>query len=299
MKRLFITGANGFVGTHLCRYLEFKNVSYFAWTRSKHGVLDSVIDRPEMFETSDIVVHLAGRAHIMNETAKNPLEEFRKSNVEATLSLATKAKKYGIKKFIYISSVKVNGEKTHLTPFKADDAPQPFDYYAQSKTEAEIALLKLHEKNIFEVIIIRPPLIYGPDVKANFALLMRLIQWPLPLPFGSVNNKRSLVSVYNLSDLILKCARFGMGQKAEIFLVADSSSYSLKQLIIHLSEIQNKKIWLISIPVALLKLPLRLFGKSSLIDRLFGNLEVDIEKTKNLLDWKPPYSFVETFSLFK
>lgn len=233
----------------------------------------------------------------MKDKITDPLSEFRKINTEATYQLAVQSKKNGVKKFIYLSTIKVNGEKTYTAPFKSSDAPHPSDSYSVSKFEAEKKLLSLHEPNKFEIIIIRPPLIYGPGVRANFALLMKLVRWPIPLPFGSVKNKRSMVSVFNLSDLILKCINTSFIEP-QILLVSDNTSYSLKDLLIKLSQIQNKKIWLFPFPVFLINFIAYLLGFSNYTQRLLGNLEIDIENTKIALLWHPPYTFEQTFKEF-
>lgn len=231
----------------------------------------------------------------MNETSSDPLIEFRMSNVEATLNIATAAKKTGVKRFIYMSSVKVNGEETFDRPFTASDTPHPEDPYGISKAEAEVELLKLNVPGIFEVVIIRPPLIYGLGVKANFEKLYKFAGHQFPMPFGLVKNKRSLVSVFNLVDLIITTLSHSHAG-GEIFMASDDHDLSLAELIKLMAKVQNKKAYLIPVPVALMKFFAKLLGKKSYADRLFGNLQVDSEKTKRLLDWKPPYSFEATFN---
>lgn len=296
MTKIFITGSTGFVGTHLINELKTRNIPFVAGNRSLYGDLVTQKNWAQILEGCDSIVHLAARVHVMEESSTDPLFEFRKMNVEATINLALAAKKIGVKRFVFISSVKVNGEETFTQAFKASDTPAPQDFYGISKMEAETELLKLHEPGIFEVVIIRPPLIYGPGVKANFEKLFSFAGAGLPLPFGLVENKRSLVSVLNLVDLIMTTL---IHPKAggEIFMVSDDRDLSLSELIKLMAKVQKKKARLISMPVGLMKLAAIMLGKKSYADRLFGNLQVDIEKTKNLLDWKPPYSFEETFRL--
>ena len=294
MKKIFITGSNGFVGKVLLNKLKEKKIDYIAGTRSLYGELSTQKNWESIIQDSNVVVHLAARVHVMNETSSDPLIEFRKSNVDATVNLAAAAKKNGVKRFIYISSVKVNGEETFSTPYKADDMPSPQDSYGVSKLEAELELMKLHEKNIFEVVIIRPPLVYGPGVKANFQKLMWIVSKDLPIPFGRVQNKRSLVSVLNLVDLILVCLNHPKAG-GEIFLVSDDHDLSLKEILLKMGAVLNKHPHLLPVPVGLMKWGATLLGKKSYADRLFGNLQVDISKTKSLLGWNPPYSFEETF----
>ena len=215
-------------------------------------------------------------------------------NVDATLNLARAAKKSKVLKFIFISSVKVNGEETYDLPFTSSDRAAPQDFYGISKAEAEKELLELHEPGIFEVVIIRPPLVYGPGVKANFEKLYHFAKIGIPLPFGLVKNKRSLVSVFNLVDLIVVTLTHPKAA-GEIFMVSDDHDLSLRELIELMAKTQGKRAHLINVPVKLMKMAARVVGKKSYADRLFGNLQVDIEKTKQLLGWKPPFTFEETF----
>jgi len=291
---IFITGATGFVGKHLIKELKSKQLKFVAGGRSLYGDLVTQKNWEKLLEGCNSVIHLAARVHVMLETSKDPLVEFRLSNVEATIKLAKAAKNCGVRRFIYISSIKVNGEETVNTPFSSMDAPAPQDPYAISKMEAEVELLKLHESGIFEVIIIRPPLIYGPGVKANFERLMNISSRGIPLPFGKVKNKRSLVSVYNLIDLILVCLNHPRAG-GKIFLVSDDNDLSLTELIKKMASVQGKTSKLIPIPVALMKLAAKLLGKKSYADRMFGNLQLDISDTKKTLNWNPPYTFEETF----
>jgi nucleoside-diphosphate-sugar epimerase len=303
MKSIFITGANGFVGRYLCQVLASCNLPYKAGVRKaekpnevSYGNLNEKKDWANLLKDCDSVVHLAARVHMMNEHAKDPLTEYVKFNKDLTLELAHGAKKAGIRRFIFISSIKVNGEETPLVPFRPEDTPKPEDFYALSKLLAEVELMKLHQEGIFEVVIIRPPLIYGPEVRANFAKLMRLAQKGWPLPFGLVQNRRSFVSVFNLCDLIVKCLT---EEKAsgEIFLVSDDEVLSLKELIQKLAFISNKTPLFLPIPVQMMVFMARILGLKKYTDRLFGNLEVDISKTKRLLNWKPVYNFEKTFKL--
>lgn len=294
MTKVFITGANGFVGTHLQDMLKEKKLSFIAGTRSLYGDIGTQKNWSELLKHCDSVVHLAARVHVMNETESDPLIAFRKYNVEVSLNIAMAAKASGIKRFIFISSVKVNGEETHERPFTSHDAPSPHDPYGKSKAEAEEALLKLHEPGVFEVVIIRPPLIYGPGVKANFESLMKLVNKNLPLPFGLVKNKRSLISVFNLTDLIITCLTHPAAG-GKIFLISDDRDFSLAELIQKMGSVQNKSAMLLPIPVGLMKFGAGLLGKKAYADRLFGNLQVDISETKKILNWHPPFSFEDTF----
>ncbi len=298
----FITGSNGFVGTHLCQELSNRNIPFKKGVRRaadpsevSYGDLSTEGNWDQLFRGIDVVVHLAARVHVMNETSSDPLEEFRKTNVAASVRLAEAARASGVKRFIFLSSIKVNGEETHARPFRADDEPNASDPYGISKREAEDALLSLHEPGAFEVVVIRPPLIYGPGVKANFQSLMRLSGKSLPLPFGSVENRRSMVSVFNLVDLIILCSHHPSAG-GNVFLVSDDHDFSLRSLITQMAEVQGRKALLLPVPVFLMKLLATLLGKKAVVDRLFGNLQVDIGKTKSLLGWKPKYGLRNTFS---
>jgi UDP-glucose 4-epimerase len=230
----------------------------------------------------------------MEESASDPLAEFRKMNRDVTVRMAQAAKQAGVRRFIFLSSVKVNGEETFETPFRASDEPKPQDPYGVSKMEAEQALLQMHQPGVFEVIIIRPPLVYGPQVKANFRSLFNLVGKKLPLPFGAVKNRRSLVSVLNLVDLIIHC--FSHPQAGgHVFLVSDDHDLSLKDLLQEMAKVQQVPLILIPVPVSLMTAAATLLGKKSYADRLFGNLHLDISETKNLLNWKPKFSFADTF----
>lgn len=295
--KFFVTGANGFVGKFLCEELERRGSDYLAGTRASYGDLVTQQNWEQFLQNVDIVVHLAARVHVMKDMSLDPLVEFRKANCEATLNLAKAAKLQGVKRFIYISSVKVNGETTTDGPFYSNDEPAPQDAYGISKMEAERGLLLLNEPGVFEVVIIRPPLVYGPGVKANFQSLMTLVHKGFPLPFGLADkNKRSLVSVYNLVDLIILCS---LHEKAggQIFLVSDDNDLSLKKLIQKIGFVLNRRALLIPIPIFIIEWTGWLLRKGSYVDRLFGNLQVDISQTKRLLGWTPKVSFEETFNV--
>lgn len=294
MTKIFITGSTGFVGKNLVNELKKRNLSFVAGDRSLYGDLVTQNNWEEVLSGYNSVIHLAGRVHVMCEKSSDPLEQFRLINVIATLNIARAAKRVGVKRFIFLSSVKVNGEETFKTPFSANDLPSPNDPYGISKMEAEAELMKLHVPGIFEIVIIRPPLIYGIGVKANFERLYYFVNCDLPIPFGLVKNKRSLVSVFNLIDLIVLTLGHPKAG-GEIFLVSDDRDLSLRELILKIAKVQGKIPHLLPVPVILMKLGARLLRQKIYADRLFGNLQVDIEKTKKYLDWKPPYSFEETF----
>jgi UDP-glucose 4-epimerase len=246
----------------------------------------------------DCVIHCAARVHVMNEANENPLEAFREVNVQGTLALASASAKSGVKRFIFVSSIKVNGESTTgISPFKSSDEPAPEDPYGITKAEAETQLLSLGKETGMEIVIIRPPLVYGEGVKANFASLMKLVKKGLPLPFRWINkNKRSLVSVYNLCDLILLCIEHPKATN-NVFLVSDDNDISTAEMVALMSKVQNKTNLSLPIPLWLYKLVGKILSKEDVIDKLTGSLQLDIAHTKNTLDWKPPYSVEHGFKL--
>jgi len=294
MTKIFITGANGFVGNHLINEFTKRGLSFVPGSRALYGELSTQAQWEKLLVNCSAVVHLAARVHVMNEKSADPLREFREVNVIGTMNLARASKKIGVKRFIFLSSVKVNGEENFEKAYSADDVPAPLDYYGISKMEAEIELMTLHEPGVFEVVVIRPPLVYGEGVKANFEKLMLLVYRDLPLPFGLVHNVRSMVSVLNLCDLI--CVTLNHPKASgEVFLVRDAQNYSLREIIIQIAKTRKKTAHLLPVPVGLMKFFLILIGKKSFSDRLFGNLHLDISKNNELLSWTPPYSFQDTF----
>jgi len=247
-------------------------------------------------KNQDVVVHCAARVHVMNETAADPLVEFRKVNVMGTLNLAIAAAKNGVKRFIFISSIKVNGESTlpgH--PFTADDVPAPCDPYGISKMEAEQGLRRLSEETGMEVVIIRPVLIYGPGVKSNFRSMMAWLVRGVPLPLGSIRNKRSLVSLENLVDLIATCINHPHAAN-QTFLVSDGEDVSTPELLTRMAQALDKSARLIPVPSSVLFYGAALVGRSAVAHRLCGSLQVDIGKTCSLLQWKPPYGVDEALA---
>lgn len=298
-----VTGFSGFLGASLCRVLESKKL-YVIGNREPDFYHASFIkcDFNLPFEIItqlqgiEIIIHCAARAHIMNDESLDPLSEYRAVNTEGTLNLAKQAVSAGVKRFIFISSIKVNGESTILgKPFTSEDPRLPQDFYGQSKSEAEEQLLELAETTGMEVVIIRPTLVYGPGVKANFASLLNLVNKGLPLPFACIeNNRRSLVSVKNLVDLIIICIDHPKAVN-QIFLVSDDNDMSTAEMINKMSIALNKKSWMIPMPLWCYKFVGKLTGKQAVVDRLLGSLQVDISKTKELLDWTPPQSVEDGF----
>ncbi|MHA3983516.1 NAD-dependent epimerase/dehydratase family protein [Acinetobacter venetianus] len=307
--KVLITGASGFVGQALISTLK-RNNEYQLYTLSRklnpefssdicQFILQQDVDqlfKCEVFKKNhiDIIIHLAGRAHILNEKVKDPLQEFRKINVEGTLQLAKQALENKVKRFIFISSIGVNGSSTNGKAFSEQDVPQPHADYAVSKLEAELALQKLFEDTETELVIIRPPLVYDTHAPGNFARLLKLASTNIPLPFVGVNNKRTFVALENLVNFIECCITHPLA-KNELFLIADSESLSTQQLVTYLREGMQKKKNLIYIPLFLMKLGAVCIGKSKLYEQLFESLEVDASKARTLLGWQPPLSAKSAF----
>jgi nucleoside-diphosphate-sugar epimerase len=305
--RIFLTGATGFIGSKLCGYLLKNHHQILAPVRNLNSALllkhhnlelikieDSDVNKnySKFLTNVDVVIHCAARAHIMNESnIKNGILNFyRKVNVDQTLNLAKQAASHKVKRFIFLSSVKVNGEYTLPSEsFKYDDISKPADSYAISKFEAEKALKQLSNYTSIETVIIRAPLVYGEEVKGNFLRLLDLCNKELPLPFGSINNIRSMVNVENLIDLILCCLEHPKAG-GQVFLISDDQNISTIELIKKIKKFMNKPAKLIPMPLFILKLFGRLMGKSSTIDRLLGSLTIDISHTREVLKWKPIFS---------
>jgi nucleoside-diphosphate-sugar epimerase len=297
---VLITGASGFLGQALCQRLRAGKYILTALARHTPTAMREPWLQVQRYEDAVglmagqlCVVHLAARVHVMQDLVADPLGEFRKANVDLTLKLARQAAQAGVRRFIYISSVKVNGEETASEqPFLADDEPAPQDPYAISKMEAEQALRALAVQTGMEVVIIRPPLIYGPGVRANFAALIRAVSRGVPLPLAAIHNKRSLVGLDNLVDLIALCISHPSAAN-QTFMVSDGEDLSIPELIRRMSNAMGRPARLFYVPVWLLLIGAKLVGKSNAMQRLCGNLQVDISKTQNMLGWKPPISVDE------
>lgn len=301
-QSVFLTGASGFVGGAVMRRLVTDGVRVTAAIRKGSNVVaDSVhFVRFDSFDGAnwheslvgiDAVVHCAARVHVMSDTEADPLAAFRKVNVEGTLSLAEQAAQAGVRRFVFISSIKVNGEGTQPgKPYTADDRSEPSDPYGISKLEAEQGLLALAGRTFMEIVVIRPVLVYGPGVKANFLNMMRWLDKGFPLPFGAINNnRRSLVALDNLVDLITTAINHPAAAN-QTFLVSDGEDLSTTQLLHRTASALERSAWLLPVPVWMLSTVARLVGKEALSQRLCGSLQVDIQKTRTLLQWTPPVS---------
>lgn len=308
MSLVAITGANGFVGNALVKRLgESPGCSVLAVTRKSYDIsavfsgvrslvvpdFSEAVRFEKHFVGVDVLVHAAARVHVMNDTGADPLAEFRKVNCSNTLALADAAAKSGIKRFVFISSVKVNGEQTMPgKPFRSDDQPAPGDAYGISKAEAELGLWKIAQETGMQVVIIRPPLVYGAGVKGNFANMCKLVAKGFPLPLGTVHNQRSLVALDNLVDLIITCIDHPAAAN-QVFLAGDGQDLSTTELLRGVADAMSKPSRLIPFPSSLLMLGATLFGKKDMAQRLLGSLQVDISHTCKTLGWKPPISVEE------
>ena len=242
----------------------------------------------EALSRVDLVIHLAARVHILRDNTLDPMAAFRSVNVDGTLNLARQAADAGVKRFVFVSSAKVNGESTQPhRPFTEADIPNPQDAYSLSKHEAEQGLQKLAASTSMEVVIIRPPLVYGPGVKANFAALMQAVQMGRPLALGAVNNRRSLIALDNLVDFIMTCLEHPKAAN-QTFLVSDGNDLSTAELVRGLARAAGVSPRLLPVPVWALQAGAMLLGKEDEVQRLCGNLQLDISKSQNLLNWRPP-----------
>jgi nucleoside-diphosphate-sugar epimerase len=307
LKKILVTGATGFLGNSLINELRnhYKNDSIFPVLRKAtqnfddfssiiiNGI-DSATDWKGKLEAISCVIHCAARVHVMNENEGEQLELYREVNVHGTLALANASYLAGVKRFIFISSIKVNGESTKLgEAFYADDRNIPTDPYGLSKYEAEVGLRKIADQTGMEVVIIRPPLVYGGGVKANFSSMMKWVYKGIPLPLSAITeNKRSLVSVENLVNLIIVCITHSKAAN-QVFLVSDNDDVSTTMLLKRMAEALKVPSRLLPIPVSWFIFIAKLIGKPNISQRLCGSLQVDITKTQDLLDWTPPFTSSE------
>ncbi len=302
---ILLTGATGFLGKRLVGQINRQGAHALTCAVRRSGSAECghevLVDglhvdadwSSALGGQPQVVIHAAARAHIMKDEVPNPLAEYRKVNVEGTLNLARQAAKAGVSRFIYISSIKVNGEQTPLgKPFTADDVPAPEDPYGVSKLEAETGLREIASETGMEVVIIRPPLVYGPGVKGNFASMIKLVEKGLPLPLGAIHNKRSLVALDNLVDLIITCINHPAAAN-QVFLAGDGQDVSTTELLRGVGRAMGMPVRLIPVPAGMLMFGAGLLGKKAVAQRLLGSLQVDISKAHNLLGWEPPLTVEE------
>ena len=297
-QRVLVTGATGFVGESLVAELVVQKYSVSALVRRENCLipdeaakikvadLTDVRDWQPILQNIEVVIHLAGRAHIMNDSVADPLAEFRQVNTAATLNLARQASAAGVRRFVFISSIKVNGELTESVPFSPEGDVIPTDPYGLSKYEAEQGLLALAKETGMEVVIIRPTLVYGLGVKGNFASLLKWMKRGVPLPFGAIHNQRSLVALDNLVSFITHCIDHPKAAN-EVFLISDGEDISTTELLQKASHAFGKRTLLLPVPVSWMTLAAKLLGKVDVANRLFGSLQVDSSKARELLGWEP------------
>ena len=312
-----VTGASGFVGRSLCAELLRQGYAIRAAVRSGNARIDNVeqaivgpigggTDWTDALRGVDVVVHLAARVHVMRETAGDPLAEFLEVNLHGTENLARQAARAGVKRLVYVSSIKVNGESTlspgrpprRLSPvdvggernaFTESDIPNPQDPYGLSKWQAEQALHRVAKETGLEVVIVRPPLVYGAGVKGNFAQMLKVLARGVPLPLAGARNLRSLIYVENLVDALIACATHPAAT-GQTYLVSDGEDISTPGLLRQLGAAMGHPARLLPCPPALLKLAGRLTGKDEQVERLLGSLQVDSGKIRRELNWTPPYT---------
>lgn len=306
--QILITGATGFIGSALGKTLFLtKRYSLNAsirkpgidipWAQEIHNCPDLLNISADIVEGIDVVIHCAARVHVMDDTSSDPLDEFRKINVEGSINIAKMAAKSGVRRFIFISSIKVNGEGTEGSRvYKADDIPTPQDPYGISKMEAEEALKQVAAETGMELVIIRPVLVYGPGVKANFLSMMRWLHKEIPLPLGAIHNKRSLVALDNLIDLIKACIDHPAAAN-QVFIAADGEDISTTDLLRRMGNALGTRARLLPVPQRVLIAFAAALGKKPIAQRLCGSLQVDISKAQRLLDWTPPLSVDEGLQL--
>lgn len=302
--RLLITGINGFVGKALAYESIRRGIQVKGVLRSPCelppeietfiiNVIDGETDWMHVLKESEVVVHLAARVHAMNESVADQSDKYRMVNFDGTLNLARQAVEAGVSRFVFISSIKVNGESTRFDKaFTANDIPDPQNPYSISKHDAEQGLRKLAFETGMEVVIIRPPLVYGPEVRANFLTMMRWLYKGIPLPLGIIHNKRTLVALDNLVDLIIICLDHPAAAN-QVFVAGDGEDLSTTELLRRLGLALGRPARLLPVPASLLKAGAALFGRRDILQRLCESLQVDISKARNVLGWNPPISVDE------
>jgi len=303
--RVLVSGSTGFVGKALIPAILFRgHHPVEAVRRAKEkptdrvstcvvGNIDGRTNWSKALESTEAVIHLAARAHVMRETANDPLAEFRCVNTAGTLNKARQAATAGVRRFIFLSTIGVNGNSTMQGKvFAPTDTPCPHDPYSLSKYEAEIGLHSIAQSTGMEVVIIRPPLVYGSNAPGNFGKLTRLVAKSLPIPLGSTNNRRSLVGIDNLVDFIVTCLEHPSAPN-ETFMVSDGEDLSTPDLIRRMARAMNRPARLLPVPTFVLKAVAAMLGRRGMAQRLFGSLQVDISKSRQLLGWNPPFSVDE------
>ena len=304
MTRVLVTGATGFVGRELCETLSRRGYTVRAALRSERAVpaciaekavvgeIGSATDWAAALDGVDYVVHAAARVHVMNDAE---VDLYFETNAHGTRRLAMAAAQAGVSRFLFLSSIKVNGEETRGRAYLATDTPDPGDAYGRSKLAGEKSVQEIGTSTAMETVIVRPPLVYGPGVKANFLRLLGWVAKERPMPFAAIGNSRSLVSVWNLTDLLLRVLQHPAAA-GKAWLVSDGADLSTPLLIRTIARSMGRPVRLLPVPPALLQLAGALVGKKAEVTRLCGSLAVDIEPTRRELDWTPPISVDESIA---
>lgn len=299
--KIVVTGANGFIGRALCSYMADLGNEVMPLVRRPSGIsnqciVDNDISWTAILKGCDSIVHLAARAHSMQAFKRNNLEAFRVINTNKTIEIACRAVDAGVRRFVFISTIKVNGEGTFPgSSFKPDDFPAPSDPYAISKWEAEQGLLEVAAKTGLEVVIIRPPIVYGPGVKGNFSALVQWVRSGVPLPLGEIHNRRSMIALDNVVSFIALCADIhaSPNAKGQVFLLSDGDDISTSELLRRIAEACGCSCRLFPAPDRLMRFVARFTGTSSYVERLLGSLVIDASKARQMLNWCPPISMEE------
>lgn len=308
MTSFLVTGANGFVGSALCAELEHRDAYVRGAVRVLSGSSETLSYDPvavgglgagtgwaKALHGIDVVVHLAARVHVMHENAADPMAAFREVNVAGTERLARAAASSGVRRLVYVSSIKVNGEQTSRIPFSELDVPAPQDPYGISKYEAELALHNVAKETGLEVVIVRPPLVYGSGVGGNFLRLLKLLSQGVPLPLASIQNQRSMIYLGNFVDALITCAMHPAAA-GKTYLVSDGEDISTPLLMHSIANLMGKRSWLWPLPPSLLQLAGKMTGKINEVERLIGSLQIDSRKIRSELGWMPPYSIQQGLS---
>ncbi|MEI5996878.1 SDR family oxidoreductase [Paraburkholderia bengalensis] len=308
MSHVIVSGANGFVGRALCRALIDAGHRVTGLVRRPGGCIDGVTEWVEPGADyvnamnawpasldADCVVHLAARVHVMNDDTPDPDAAFRATNVDGTLRLAAAARQHGVRRFVFVSSIKAVAEQDNGQPLREDNRAQPEDAYGRSKRAAEEALVRLGDESGLDIVIVRPPLVYGPGVRANFLRLMDAVWRGVPLPLGAVEARRSMVYVRNLADALVHCVTDPRASR-QCFHVADGVAPTVAELVRSLARHLGKPSRMLPVPASWLRTVGRLTGRSAQVDRLIGNLQVDTSHIRQTLGWQPPFSTDEGLS---
>jgi nucleoside-diphosphate-sugar epimerase len=301
LQKILVTGANGFIGRRLCSELAQQGHTIRAGVRDEArgaglpfpmvtiGGIGEAMDWTSALQGVETVIHLAARVHVMRDISADPLEAFRAINVRATAALARAAAAQGVKRLVFVSSIKVNGEATAGRPFSEHEPARPVDPYGISKWEAERALWRVADETGLEVTIVRPPLVYGPGVGGNFLRLLKLVQRGIPLPFGAIENRRSMIYNGNFAYALIACATHA-NAAGKTYLVSDGEDLSTAELMRRLARALGTSARLLPVPAGILRVGGALTGRAAEIDRMIGSLVIDGSRIRSELCWRPPYS---------